>query len=88
MDRPATTIAAGERWPTGELRPALEDLLGAGAIITALGLRDALSPEAAAAAAAWRDQRHDINQVIRRLFLGPGTHRRRLRRRHRYRSRP
>jgi 2-phosphosulfolactate phosphatase len=69
-DRPATIIAAGERWPAGELRPALEDLLGAGAIIAALGADDALSPEAAAAAAAWRDQRHDITDVIRRCSSG------------------
>jgi 2-phosphosulfolactate phosphatase len=47
-------IAAGERWAEdGSLRPALEDHLGAGAILTALtrfGHDDELSPEAAAAA--------------------------------------
>jgi 2-phosphosulfolactate phosphatase len=69
-DRPATIIAAGERWPAGELRPALEDLLGAGAIIAALGLPGALSPEAAAAEAAWRHHRPDITDVIHRCSSG------------------
>src|SRR5690348_1654332 len=53
---PVTIIAAGERWPGGSLRPALEDLLGAGAILAALrgpaGL-DSLSPEAEAARACF-----------------------------------
>lgn len=49
--RPIALIAAGERWPDGSLRPALEDLLGTAAIITALenaGV-DSLSPEARSA---------------------------------------
>ena len=41
---PVTIIAAGERWPDGSLRPALEDLLGAGAVLAAVG--GALSPGA------------------------------------------
>jgi 2-phosphosulfolactate phosphatase len=49
--RPVTVIAAGERWPDGSVRPALEDLLGAGAVITAVHEQGEaiLSPEAEAA---------------------------------------
>jgi len=47
-----TVVACGERWPDGSLRPALEDLLGAGAVIDGLG--GPRSPEADAAVAVWR----------------------------------
>ena len=48
-------VAAGERWADCSLRPAIEDLWGAGAVVSALadlGLTG-LSPEARAAAAAF-----------------------------------
>ncbi len=57
-------IAAGERWqtPDGPLRPALEDMLGAGAILAALDPSAAVaaprcSPEALAARAAFLHSR-------------------------------
>lgn len=55
-------IAGGERWPDGSLRPALEDLLGAGALIDALGGHP--SREAAAAAATWRACTGDLEAVL------------------------
>jgi 2-phosphosulfolactate phosphatase len=45
-------IAAGERWRDGSLRPAVEDLWGAGGFLSALQL-EGLSPEARAAVAAY-----------------------------------
>ena len=52
VEETVAVIAAGERWggATGPLRPAIEDQLGAGAIITALG-REGCSPEAVVAQA-------------------------------------
>lgn len=52
-------IASGERWPDGSLRPAIEDLWGAGAVITVLaahGIQDR-SPEARMAAVAFDSAR-------------------------------
>jgi len=60
-----SVIAAGERWrgATGPLRPAYEDLLGAGAVVAALGTEGA-SPEARAAAAVFADARPDLRELV------------------------
>ncbi len=61
---PIGVIAAGERWPDGLLRPALEDQLGAGAVIARLeGLK---SPEARASEAAFMGARQE---GLRRVLL-------------------
>lgn len=65
---PVTVIAAGERWPDGSLRPALEDLLGAGALIAALPAR-LRSPEAEAAAALFLATR-SVPDAVRRCASG------------------
>jgi 2-phosphosulfolactate phosphatase len=59
-------VAVGESREDGELRFALEDLLGAGAIIDALAMVgiDYCSPEAAAAAAAFTGLRNATRHLI------------------------
>jgi 2-phosphosulfolactate phosphatase len=69
-DGPVAVVAAGERWrgSLGSLRPSVEDLLGAGAVLRALidvsGLADGaertVSPEARAAIAAFDAARGDL----------------------------
>jgi 2-phosphosulfolactate phosphatase len=59
---PITVIAAGERWPDGSLRPALEDLLGAGAVLAASAAQGA-SPEAAEARAAYQSTRFVVDAI-------------------------
>ena len=70
-------IAAGERWDAadGPLRPAIEDLLGAGAILAALDPSGAVSspccsPEARAARAAFLDARPRLYDHLRRSVSG------------------
>jgi 2-phosphosulfolactate phosphatase len=59
-------VAAGERWPDGSLRPAVEDLWGAGAVVSALAERVDRdpSPEAEAAAAAYDAVRGRTQEVL------------------------
>jgi 2-phosphosulfolactate phosphatase len=58
-----SVVAAGERWPDGSLRPAVEDLWGAGAVLAALGPADA-SPEARAAAATYDAVRGELGGAL------------------------
>lgn len=67
---PIAVIAAGERWSsTDALRPAFEDLVGAGAILSALGAIS-MSPEARAALAAFRDAEKDLSRALAECASG------------------
>ncbi|HZP80353.1 MAG TPA: 2-phosphosulfolactate phosphatase [Chthonomonadaceae bacterium] len=65
-DLAVTVLACGERWQTpsedGELRFALEDYLGAGAILSELPHEK--SPEALACAGAFRQRRSDLAAIL------------------------
>lgn len=61
-------IPAGERWPGDTLRPAIEDLIGAGAIIDAL--KGEMTAEARVARDAWRSAQPDLDAVIRDCLSG------------------
>jgi 2-phosphosulfolactate phosphatase len=62
-------IAAGEQWGDGGLRPAYEDLVGAGAIIDGLP-RDRRSPEAQAAVSAFRAARDCLQDCLMQCASG------------------
>ena len=63
---PVAVVAAGERWPGDQMRPAVEDLWGAGAVIDMLVRKGfgAPSPEAGAAAAAYREVGREVEAAL------------------------
>ncbi|MFC5382078.1 2-phosphosulfolactate phosphatase [Aquipuribacter nitratireducens] len=69
-------ISAGERWPDGSLRPAVEDLWGAGAMLRALADREwhDLSPEANLAAAASQAVAPDLAAQLTACASGRELH--------------
>jgi 2-phosphosulfolactate phosphatase len=61
-------IPAGERWSDGSLRPAIEDLIGAGAIFDELGLP--CTPEADVAQQAFRSAQPNLAGLMRECVSG------------------
>jgi 2-phosphosulfolactate phosphatase len=66
--RRIAVVPAGERWSDGSLRPAFEDLVGAGAIISYLG--GSLSPEAQAAAMTYRGVQPNLEDLVKQCGSG------------------
>jgi len=63
-----SVIPAGERWNDGSLRPCLEDLIGAGAVLAELP--GTLSPEAEGAVAAFARFRRNLTETLFRCGSG------------------
>jgi 2-phosphosulfolactate phosphatase len=68
IGRTVGVIPAGETWSGGELRPCLEDLVGAGAVIAEL--RGGRSPEAELAVACFERFRGDLSGALRKSSSG------------------
>ncbi|SDS60109.1 2-phosphosulfolactate phosphatase [Nocardioides scoriae] len=66
----AVVVAAGERWGDDSLRPALEDLLGAGAVLAAARSTREPDGEAEAAVAAYADAGDRLADRVRRSRSG------------------
>ena len=61
-------IACGERWPSGDLRPSLEDHIGAGAVLAHLDGN--ASPEGAAAVSIFEAARSRLPEMMRACVSG------------------
>jgi 2-phosphosulfolactate phosphatase len=61
-------IPAGERWDDGSLRPAFEDWVGAGAVIS--HLKGSLAPEARAALSAYLNVKPDLKHMLKKCGSG------------------
>lgn len=61
-------IPAGEKWEDGSLRPAFEDLIGAGAILSYL--QGSLSPDAQIAVAAYRYAQPRLLELLKQCGSG------------------
>lgn len=74
QDRSVAVIAAGERWEYDDsFRPALEDQLGAGAILAGLrnrGFADRMSPESLAAATLFDSLKDDLTAMLHEAVSG------------------
>ena len=68
LGRSIAVIPAGETWDDGTLRPAFEDWVGAGAVITALA--GSCSPEAQLAVAAFNGLGSRLGECLRRCSSG------------------
>ena len=66
-------VPAGERWPDATLRPAVEDLWGAGAVLLSLSRfvdKTTFSPEARLAAAAFEAMEPRLGDELRACVSG------------------
>ncbi|HWJ10047.1 MAG TPA: 2-phosphosulfolactate phosphatase [Nocardioides sp.] len=65
-------VPSGERWPDGTLRPAVEDLWGAGAVLDLVltGSSVTASAEARHAVAAWRAVADGVGEELRACASG------------------
>jgi 2-phosphosulfolactate phosphatase len=66
--RRVAVIPAGERWDDGSLRPAFEDWVGAGAIVS--HLKGSLAPEAGAALSAYLNVKPDLKRMLKQCGSG------------------
>ncbi|UUL77058.1 2-phosphosulfolactate phosphatase [Pseudarthrobacter sp. Fe7] len=80
-DAVVAVVAAGERWPDGSLRPAVEDQIGAGAFIAGLAAagkggyeagdgRHGYAPEAVAAMAVFESAEPRLREMLQHCSSG------------------